>query len=1206
MTKHITLRLAWHTDGWNGHVCKNPNLNTYCIGNYSYPGDKIKLGRELDWELLPEVAGKACSKLDQFPACALSVNAFGNQHLKALNEPPNWFNDNSEGILIDISPSTACVWPYEVMYGDDVKAPYGSKQTYDYEKRLDNAKNYFSELEKDKSLVFYYVNYSNPFSEEDSRKYVLVGVSRLKKIGQFEYYKNVSEENKKKYAGGFVWQMPVTSHYPDQGFKIPYEKYLDSPEELKKLLFVPENSRNFKYATRHVDNDDALSMVEIFLEKINFLIEIGDKSENWKVRRDWLLNLMEELWHDRGAYPGVVSSFSTLGFNAGIEYYKKKAESREEKEAFEELKKVITGEIKSLDGLIMLDKEIKNLQRNWKLKDKYEKEFLLDVVPRINLSKKQLENILSEQRNKNGIYNTLKKIISNPFILSENYKGDNIDDFISFNKIEHGMLPSPELGIEAIFEKNAPQRFRALCVNQLKYATVHTFVSANDILIRINTWLDSQPDWKKETFTSQYFEVDKDFIEEVIQIRMKDDKIYLYLKDVYDDERQIQKTLENFVLRPDLQPKKPVTLKKFSALLTKTGTELFKNAEAEYLTAIKNQSEVCLSIFNKPLSVISGAAGTGKTTIIESIIKMIEAIEGTNSSIFLMAPTGKAAERIKEKTGRKATTIHSFLASHGWLNDNLTFNRVFGVVEDNISTLVIDECSMIDNELFAALFRAINWNSIKRLILVGDPNQLPPIGRGRVFSEIIDWIKNNYHENLGKLNVNVRQLENRVSDKGNGILDLAEIYIQENQDSREIDEVKKDSMIEKLQVGGRVDKDLNVIYWEDDSDLEEKIKEIIIKDMENDTNVAFDEDRPYELINAAFNSDGKKYNTTYQQIISPFRGEFYGVEKLNIVFQNLYNEYWSKKITNEGIALFDKVIQIRNRPKSNQISAYNSETRKAEYIEIYNGEIGVVKMHPFDKRNWKTPYYRMERFQVVFNRKEKYWVGFGKNLGKDENDRWIKEENPLDNLELGYVISVHKAQGSDFERVYLVLPNRQSLTMSMELLYTAITRAKKHLTIFAQNDVTTFLSLLRKESSSLRKINSSLFTFNPLPEEILTFSSWYEEGKVISTLSKFLVRSKSEMNIANILTLKNIPFKYEMPLYAPDGTMYLPDFTVSYKGKTYYWEHIGRLDLPKYKEHWEKKESWYNKHFSGQLIVTYESEKQTTDIEKILENKFNN
>jgi exodeoxyribonuclease V alpha subunit len=105
----------------------------------------------------------------------------------------------------------------------------------------------------------------------------------------------------------------------------------------------------------------------------------------------------------------------------------------------------------------------------------------------------------------------------------------------------------------------------------------------------------------------------------------------------------------------------------------------------------------------------------------------IEKTEGAGSTFQLLAPTGKAAERLRERTGRRGetSTVHSFLASNVWLNDNLTFKRRGGKREDRFATYVIDESSMLSLDLLATLFRAINWNSVRRLVLVGDPSQLP-------------------------------------------------------------------------------------------------------------------------------------------------------------------------------------------------------------------------------------------------------------------------------------------------------------------------------------------------------------------------------------------------------------------------------------------------------------------------------------------------
>ena len=88
----------------------------------------------------------------------------------------------------------------------------------------------------------------------------------------------------------------------------------------------------------------------------------------------------------------------------------------------------------------------------------------------------------------------------------------------------------------------------------------------------------------------------------------------------------------------------------------------------------------------------------------------------------------------------------------------------------------------------------------------------------------------------------------------------------------------------------------------------------------------------------------------------------------------------------------------------------------------------------------------------------------------------------------------------------------------MELLYTAITRAQKKVTIFLQQDVSTLTTLSRTDKFAVQKINSSVFKFEPLPDALLYFSSnWYESGKKISTLSQYFVRSKSEAIITNML-----------------------------------------------------------------------------------------
>jgi hypothetical protein len=101
-----------------------------------------------------------------------------------------------------------------------------------------------------------------------------------------------------------------------------------------------------------------------------------------------------------------------------------------------------------------------------------------------------------------------------------------------------------------------------------------------------------------------------------------------------------------------------------------------------------------------------------------------------------------------------------------------------------------------------------------------------------------------------------------------------------------------------------------------------------------------------------------------------------------------------------------------------------------------------------------------------------------------------------------------------------------------------------------------------------------------------------------------MVRSKSEVIIANMMAEREIPFLYEVPLYAPDGTFYLPDFTVTARGETWYWEHVGRLDLEEYRNHWETKKAWYDRFFPGRLIITTESGDLSQQADGIIRTSF--
>lgn len=1193
MTIHLSARVAWHMDGWNGRICRNPAANTYCIGAHSYPGMMIAERRDLEWE--EENAGRCCSELDTIPPCIYSINAFGSEELTSFSDPPDFFDEGAEQIQWQLPPATVCLWPYEEMYyGEGVRKPGGG---YDNDVRLKQAEAYFEDFEEDGSLIFYYANYSNPFSEEDQQRYVVVGLSRLKEVGDVMFYPNCSAETKKRFGGGFVWQRNVTSHYPDQGFRIPYHRYLERPEMLERLVLVPDNPRNFKYATRRLSDDDALNLVERFLEIATFLKDTGDKSEDWSVRIDWLQKLIAELWHGRGLYPGLPKVLDILDFGEAIPYLKAQVAAGKERAAKEAVFAFLDGRAKSVPGLGVAKEAEKRVVRQWRLREEEEQNLLRDVLPKFDLPREQIARALAGDRAKNSLHATLAEIGENPYVLSEQYVGDGPDDVISFSKIDHGMFPSPELGGEPHGPADDAHRLRALCVERLKREDKHTFVPAQQVIHDVNHKLSFLPEWKRHQFTERYLKVDEEELSGALTFREEGGRNYIYLRDVFEAERHIEDQIRFLANGPDIRLRFPVTEKHWHDYLYDSGSPIAQRNPRQYEAAIAGQVEVCQKIFVRPVCVLSGAAGTGKTTVIRALIQAIEKGHGTGTAFQLLAPTGKAADRIREATGKPAATVHSFLAQRGWLNDNMTFKRAGGRQEEGISTYIIDEASMLDLNLTAALFRAVRWTSVQRLIFVGDPSQLPPIGRGRVFADIIDWLEEQRQESVGNLKTNIRQMENRLKGEGTGIIDLASLYIRARQaDTKdEGDSVRAEEMLGRVQEGGDVDKDLRVAYWNDPDDLSEKLISTIVADMESDTGETLDEARPFELWGAAFRDkeNPRRQRPEYQQVISPYRGEQFGVEYLNLTLQRHVRGRDREPGRHlAGIALFDKVIQVINRPRSNPAYGYNTESGKRERVELFNGELGFVKPHGFDGNKWKWGGFHLTRFQVVFSRKSHFWVEY---LGESDVEQ---------NLELAYAISVHKAQGSEFDRVYFVVPKHKKALLSREMFYTGLTRARRHCTLFVEEDVSPLLTLRRPENSHLLGINSSLFTFRPAPDELSRRRDWYEEGKIHRTLADYMVRSKSEVIIANMLFEREIPFKYEVPLYAPDGTFYLPDFTVTWRGEDWYWEHFGLMDDEAYRSHNETKMRWYEKNFPGRLVSTYESGDLSKDADAIIERHF--
>ena len=200
------------------------------------------------------------------------------------------------------------------------------------------------------------------------------------------------------------------------------------------------------------------------------------------------------------------------------------------------------------------------------------------------------------------------------------------------------------------------------------------------------------------------------------------------LRHIYQVEQDIAQELKRIVKT------RPKTTKFSDKKIEKAIKNAEKNLKIQYddtqKLAIKNA-------INNPITILTGGPGTGKTTIINGIILCLEELEqipaasmySEDPPILLAAPTGRAAKRMSEITGITAKTIHRLLGLGIGENEDVELNELNGDI------LIIDEMSMVDMFLFRLLVKAID--ATKRIVFVGDQNQLPSVGAGNVYRDLI-------------------------------------------------------------------------------------------------------------------------------------------------------------------------------------------------------------------------------------------------------------------------------------------------------------------------------------------------------------------------------------------------------------------------------------------------------------------------------------
>jgi hypothetical protein len=488
--------------------------------------------------------------------------------------------------------------------------------------------------------------------------------------------------------------------------------------------------------------------------------------------------------------------------------------------------------------------------------------------------------------------------------------------------------------------------------------------------------------------------------------------------------------------------------------------------------------------------------------------------------------------------------------------------------------------------MLAALIQALK--GVHRLILIGDPRQLPPIGAGRPFVDIVKRLApEGVSERFPRVGPGYAELTIRRRQAGE---DREDLQLAEWFSGSPI-APGEDDVFDKVVRTGK-SRHVRFVQWDTADEIRSRIIEVLVEELRRpdgsralsgpDDIAGFDATLGGEAWNDMrfFNprkadKPGAAEAAESWQILSPVRSAPHGVSHLNRLIHKQFRhalieasrkEGWQRKFPkpmgSEEIVYGDKVINLVNTNPALPWNRHRKVYPAKDDAYIANGEIGMAVGY-FWRRG--QPDFRW-KLEVEFSSQPGFKYDF---TSRD----FAEEGNAV--LELAYALTVHKSQGSEFGTVFLVLPNPCRL-LSRELLYTALTRQKDRVVILHQGSRTALRKYSSDDWSETARRLTNLFVA-PSPIEI--DGRFFEEQLIHRTVRGEMVRSKSEVIIANALAAKGIDYAYERPLTI-DGVTKYPDFTIEdmESGRTFYWEHCGMLHVPSYRRRWEEKLAWYRSH----------------------------
>ena len=1189
--KHISIRVPWHDSNWNGHVCKNPACNTFCkvLPRISMSRDIADcLHASEDWSLLPQ---------HERPVCASENGGFMNQHsykreFKHVYAGKGGRHDVLKPTTIEIPAYSALAIPFRYMsldsqswlsdrhpeFHDVEKSPFNSPWLYGAERQLDILKWFRGNIEANESICVFYCKNGNPVDDEGRR--MIVGMGEVTSVASIKLYDTEADYT---YP---LWEMVVQHSIRQElqdskGFLLPYNQYLELDEDsiqkktgltkeealdeikisLDKLGNTERIFNELSYGCEFISNQSMLIILENARRALEAVMKHGLVGGDWQLQLRWINDSIAKVKSSISPFPSFAECLKAIGVNYSylIERDILTAGCGKKDNPWRYYNDLMAGKLPVPNTVYF--SELPAYKKSWEYRSDEGKR-VLELLSRFELD----ADIIGQYANNAETY---EKLLTNPYIISEKCAQD-YDNRVNTQTIDFGVIPDVDIQGENI--PTAPFAVRTLIdERRLRSMTVERLCSALDdgdtllSIAELEQYVSDTLSDANSLLPNDYFLTVRGFFSDELVYLPDDNPKALQLKEYAKMERWLSKRL---LARAKSSVRNKLNVDWETRAMSSSHYD--KNNENSR-EATRQQIEALEMMTDRKLSVLTGGAGTGKTTVVETFLSCSQI---KNEGVLLLAPTGKARVRLgKMGKGVEAQTVAQFLVRQGFFDWDrmLAIDNPNGRQYANAANVIIDECSMLTTRDLYILLKALDLAKINRLILIGDPCQLPPIGAGRPFADLCYRLQNK--DTVPVLNSAITSLETVVRTITTGESDILTLasWFSSKKPKKGADEI-----FNKMATGD-LNGDLQVMTWTGESDLEKCLMEALCIEL------GCTEDNLSAVLQHRLGIDSIKSlaanpNTIESvQVLTPVLNPIWGSLHLNECVQKWIGTYDKEFIqfSTQKIYPKDKIMQLKNE----KVEAYPSHQK----YQLSNGQIGFVR-------------------SIYKGYANLIYAGIpNESFGK----RGVSGEDSETPIELAYSITIHKSQGSDFNTVVLVLP-KSGRILTRELIYTALTRAKKKLIILIQDNVYWLWEKTKPQASILAQRNSNMF--EQLVARENKSSIPYVEGLIHRTKNpNLMVRSKSEVIIANELISAGIKFKYE-EMFNRDGHQCLPDFTfVDLSDEIIIWEHLGMLTVPEYKTSWEKKLKFYNSigFIEGEnLFTTHDHENgsiDTTEIMKVID-----